>query len=76
MRWWSLSDTMKLMDKLGRPFAVGQTVIKGRENGHVTSLDFRKVVRIEDGLMYLDGVKQVAIRYPSRMLIWDGAVTA
>jgi hypothetical protein len=67
-----------IRDKLGNELMVGQTVLKVRENGVNAVIDFRKVLKISDGRVYLNGLdgsdREVAVRFPSRLIVWpEGA---
>ncbi len=57
-----------LEDMLHRTIKVGDTVARATTSGHSAYIEIRKVTRIENGKIYLDG-SHVAIHYPCRLLI-------
>lgn len=58
----------KLLDMLGKPFTIGDHVVKAYSSGRAVNLTRGIVTRIEDGKMYLDN-SHVAIHFPGRLLI-------
>lgn len=55
-------------DMKGCRIQEGQKVLKAHSAGHLVYLKEREVVRVDETGVYLDGARQVKLRYPDR--IW------
>lgn len=60
-------------DMFGRPLEVGQLVVKAKVLGRSGKLEIREVIRIEGTKAWLNGVKPVALDFPERLMILEGA---
>lgn len=56
-------------DLFGKELKVGQTVAKSTSIGRSSTIEIRKVVKVDDGKVYLDGHKLTALQYSGRVLI-------
>jgi hypothetical protein len=66
---WSRNQANDLKDHFDRPLIVGQTVCKPSMSGRSAVPEIRTVTRIENGKVYLDGAKSVALNYTGRIVI-------
>ena len=60
-----------LVDVMGKPFAVGQTVVRpvSLTAGGMCGLQIRKVAKIQNGKLYLEDGGTTPIKHPDRLAI-------
>lgn len=60
-------------DLIGRDLKVGQTVVKATVMGRSPALEVRKVTRVDETGIYLDGWHQ-PVAYSGRLFIIEGGI--
>lgn len=67
---WMSED---LSDMFGRPFKIGDRVVRAITSGRAANLSICKVTDISGGMLFLDDSKR-CINYPGRLLIVNDSV--
>ena len=63
-------------DAFGRMLEVGQDVVKAYTSGRSSLLEVRKVIRVDDGGVTLDGDRPAPLHYSGRVAILPIPVTS
>ena len=66
---WKRNQANDLKDHFERDIVVGQTVCKPTMSGRSAIPEIRTVIKIENGKVYLDSPKPVALNYSGRIVI-------